>query len=498
MHKVLIVAKREYLAAVKSKAFILTMTMMPLLMVGGLILEKVMRNRSDVSVKRIAVIDRSGEIFDTLNIAAQQRNANDIFEELSDPAGSDADADDATGSETAEKKAPRQIAPTYVLERVEPAEDRTTQLFELSNRVRKGELFAFIDIGPNVLDTGNNASSGDSATKDGATKDGATKDGATGGGVEDGGVEDGGVEEDATAAVRYFSNTPTYRNIRRWLRVPLTSAIHAWRFREAGLDPSTVQWALKSTQVDNLELLRRDETSGEIVKAEKISDVTSFIIPMIMMMMLFAVIMTGAAPLIQSVLEEKTQRIAEVLLAMVTPFQWMLGKLLGSVAVSLTIVTVYFIGGAIFADRHDALQMVPFHLIGWFAAYQVIAVLMFGSIFIGIGAACSDHREAQSAVMPVMILIVIPMMVWPNVIREPSSTFALALSLFPPTTPMLMLVRQSVPPGIPLWQPILGLILSLLTTILFIFAASRVFRVGILMQGKGAGFKDMLRWVLKG
>jgi ABC-type Na+ efflux pump permease subunit len=436
------------------------MTMMPVLMMGGIVLEKVMRDRRDTSVKRIAVIDRSGAIYDTLVQAAERRNKFDIFE----------DEADVKDGET-----PEQVSPTFELARIEPAEEKSTQLLELSDRVRSGEFFAVIDIGPNVLEADEvsmSTGSGDARK-----------------------VEN---PEDDASSVYYYSNTPTYRDIRRWLTIPLTSAVHAWRFQEAGLDPNTVQWALNPPPVKNLELLSRDERTGDIVYAEEVDEIKSVLIPMIMMMMLFGVIMTGAAPLIQSVLEEKTLRIAEVLLAMVTPFQWMMGKLLGSVGVSLTIVAVYLTGAFVVADRYEMLEKVPFHLLGWFGAYQIIAVLMYGSLFVAVGAACSNHREAQSAIMPIMLMIVIPMMLWPNVIREPSSVLSTVVSLFPPTTPMLMLVRQSVPPGVPVWQPALGVVLSLLTTVFLVFAASRIFRVGILMQGKGAGFKDMLGWVIKG
>ena len=82
--------------------------------------------------------------------------------------------------------------------------------------------------------------------------------------------------------------------------------------------------------------------------------------------------------------------------------------------------------------------------------------------------------------------------------REPNSTMATVLSLFPPVTPVLMLTRQAIPPGIPAWQPAPGMLLVLLTTVACVFAAGRVFRVGILMQGQGARFRDMLRWVVKG
>ena len=82
-------------------------------------------------------------------------------------------------------------------------------------------------------------------------------------------------------------------------------------------------------------------------------------------------------------------------------------------------------------------------------------------------------KESQSAIMPAMVLAMIPFFVWINVVKEPNSTFAVIVSLFPPATPILMLIRQTVPPGIPLWQPIVGTVGVLITTAIFVFAAGR-------------------------
>jgi ABC-2 type transport system permease protein len=192
------------------------------------------------------------------------------------------------------------------------------------------------------------------------------------------------------------------------------------------------------------------------------------------------------------------QRIAEVLLGSIPPFQLMLGKLMGSVAVSLTMVAVYLTGAFVALDRSGYGQYFPMQLVLWFVVFQVLAVVMFGSIFIAIGAAVSDLKEAQSMMTPVILLLVFPMFVWLNVVREPNSSFALGMSLFPPATPMLMVVRQAVPPGIPTWQPLVGITAVLLTTLLCVIAAGRIFRVAILMQGKGAKVADMLRWAIRG
>jgi ABC-2 type transport system permease protein len=209
------------------------------------------------------------------------------------------------------------------------------------------------------------------------------------------------------------------------------------------------------------------------------------------------VLMT-ATPLMQGVVEEKMQRIAEVLLGSVSPFGLMLGKLLGMTAVSLTIACVYLGGGYWAAHRYGMAEHAPWGLLAWFVLFQTLAALTYGSLFIAVGAACTDMRETQNLLWPVMLLASLPMFVLASVLREPNSGVVTALSLFPFATPMLMIARQAVPPGVPWWQPVAGAAGMLLTTLLCVWAAGRVFRVGILLMGKGASPAEIARWVFRG
>ena len=248
-----------------------------------------------------------------------------------------------------------------------------------------------------------------------------------------------------------------------------------------------------------MSLVERDVETGGISAPEDSNPVVDIILPLVLMMLIFMAVMTGATPLMQAVMEEKQARISEVLLGSIQPFPLMFGKLVGNVAVSLTTVGIY-ISGAFFTMQYlDQTHLFPpFHIIIWLLVFQSLAVLMFGALFISIGAAVNDMREAQSAMMPVMVLVMAPLFVFTNVIREPESTFSLAISLFPPATPMLMLLRLGAPVSIPLWQPFLGCGLVILTSILFIYAAGKIFRRGILMQGEAASFRRMLSWVIRG
>ena len=441
MRKVMVVAIREYQAAVRTKAFIITLVAMPILAGGSLVVQGLLKDRVDTKDKVFVVADRTPgtQLYDALSQAADARNESEIYFDAG--------------------VARRQIKPRFVITQPEglppdPAEEKLT----LSEQVRDGKLFGFVLIGPEVI---------------------------TGRG------------DGAESQIAYHSNSPTYTDFRRWADQILNARIHELRLAAADLDPEVVREAMRYTAVANLGLVSRDEAGG-ITEAQETNELANLLLPLGLMMLMFMIIMITAPPLVNTVLEEKMQRIAEVLLGSMPPFQLMLGKLIGTVCVSLTIAAVYLSGAYYALQQTGYGHYFPASALGWFVLYQVLAVFMYGSLFIAIGAAVSDLKESQSAIMPAMILAMIPFFVWVNVAKEPNSTFAVIVSLFPPATPILMLIRQTVPPGIPLWQPLVGTVGVVITTAIFVFAAGRIFRIGILIQGKAPKLSEVLRWIVRG
>ena len=213
------------------------------------------------------------------------------------------------------------------------------------------------------------------------------------------------------------------------------------------------------------------------------------------MFLLFLPIMTISPQLINTVLEEKMSRISEVLLGSVQPFELMMGKLAGSGAVSSVLALLYMSGAYAAAAYFGVADAVTGTMLAAFVVYLVLAMFLFGALYISVGAACTNLKDAQSLVTPLMLITIVPLFTWMMVLRAPDSTASVLLSLFPPATPFLMLLRISVSPGPPLWQVILSVVLTAATTIGVIWAAGRIFRVGLLMQGKTPSFAELLRWV---
>jgi ABC-2 type transport system permease protein len=161
-------------------------------------------------------------------------------------------------------------------------------------------------------------------------------------------------------------------------------------------------------------------------------------------------------------------------------------------------VSIYLIGGVLAARYMNVEESVPYHVLPWFVLYGISALFMFGALFLAVGSACNDLKESQSMMMPLWVFVIMPMFVWFPVMREPTGRFATWLSLFPPCTPILMLVRLASPVSIPMWQPWVGLAGVILFTAVSVWAAGRIFRVGILMHGKPPKLGEIVRWALRG
>lgn len=462
MRKILVIAAREYVAAVRTKSFLISLLILPLMMGGSILVQLLLKDQVDTTEKRFAIVNRTPgqKLYGVLDAAGRERNEKTI-------------TDPKTG---------KQIKPVFAIEHVEPspasAKDIEQQRFELSERVRRKEIFGFLEIGPNVLEYAETLANSKTPN------------------AQD--MLELPPLPPSEKVIRYQSESPTFDAFNHWADGVLNAAVAESRATNAGLSPGKLKQIREPVALVTKGLSKRNPQTGEIEDAPNQNEIASIAVPGGLMMLMFMLILVGSTPLMQGVVEEKMQRIAEVLLGSVRPFQMMMGKLIGMVAVSFTLSAVYL--GAVFwsAHRYGFAQYIPADVLLWFLLYQMLAVLMFGSLFIAIGAACTDMRETQSMLWPVMLLIALPMFVWLNVIREPTSTFATCLSLFPFATPTLMLARQAVPPGIPWWQPVVGVVGVLLTTFLCVYAAGRIFRVGILMQGKGAQVGELIRWVFRG
>jgi ABC-type Na+ efflux pump permease subunit len=237
---------------------------------------------------------------------------------------------------------------------------------------------------------------------------------------------------------------------------------------------------------------------GNISEAKEKNQLTDIFLPMGAMMFMFLVIFMAAQPMLESVLEEKSQRIAEVLLGSANPFQLMLGKLLGTVGGSMTIFLIYLAGGIFLARNRGLMDSVPLELIPWFFVFQLLGVLFYASMFMAVGASVSQLKEASAMLMPVWMLLMLPIFIWLPIVQDPNGALARWISLFPPATSTTMVLRLATGASIPLLELVLATLLLLVSTALVVVVAGRIFRVGMLWQGKVPRLTELLRWALTG
>ena len=426
MNKLFTIARTELTMIVRSKAFMITLILMPLFVAGSIVIPRFLAKQADVDPRRFAVIDRAGGIHQELVAKAERRNAL-IRAGLRDS--------------------------PFHPEKVEPAIDAGEQRLALSERVRKGELWAFVEIPERIVDA------------------------------------------DAQQSLRYYSNHPTYDDLPRWIRDSVDETVRSTRLRKFGIhDDDEAARLFARVQQEDLGLFERGPR-GEIVPAAQVNPIRAYGVPFGLMYILFLTIFISAPQLMNAVITEKMTKISEVLLGSVTPFELMMGKLLGGAGASSIMATVYVGGAAAAAAQLGIGDALSPRIVAYFLVFMVLALLLYGSIFVAVGAAVSDLKDAQSLITPVILIAALPMFAVAMVMKSPGSPLSVGLSLIPPMTPFVMLLRLALQPPPPLWQVLAGITLTGLVAVGCVAAAGKIFRVGILASGKSASVGDMIRWL---
>jgi ABC-2 type transport system permease protein len=234
-------------------------------------------------------------------------------------------------------------------------------------------------------------------------------------------------------------------------------------------------------------------------KVQKVGDqVASLMIPFFFMFLMFTGIVGMGQHMLSSVIEEKNSRVIEVLLSALSPLELMAGKILGLAGIGLTVVALWS-GAAFGVGRWQGIAFaVDPAILPWLALYYVLGFLLVTSILAGIGSVCNTVKEAQSLMMPVMMMFIVPMVAWFPLARDPEGLLARLLSFVPPMTPLIMALRLAASREVPLVDVVATLVVLAASVPLAAWAAARVFRVGILMYGKRPRLREVLRWVRQG
>ena len=303
-------------------------------------------------------------------------------------------------------------------------------------------------------------------------------------------------------AARNISNVEEQRKLRSILSQIVTNI----RLENLGLSPEDIHREMAQGRIflDTPQIT----AEGEI----KASGRANMVLTMFLGFLLYFLLIMSGVMVMQSVLEEKTQRITETVVASVKPFELMTGKLIGICGLGITqilVIGLFVLGiglqsntifGRFGAGANDIFDIfnqinVSFTTLFFFVVFFVLGYVLYASMFVAIGAIVNTQEEAGQLQFPVILPIILQFLMFFSVSQNPDTTTAFWVSIIPFLTPILMFTRVSVmAPQIPSGA-FLSIGLMILTVILMMIVVSKIYRIGILMYGKRPTIKELIKWV---
>lgn len=409
MHNVWLIAKREYLERIRTKAFLFFTILFPLLMIGGIVVEAVTSTHSK-STSHITVVSHD------------QQLATDLQAELENGKDSRMTVD--------------VISP--------PASDTRSILDgELADKSLDGYLW----ITP-------------------------------------------GTQANARPSFSYTPRSAGDISTKGAISSALRTVLVRERLAHQGMVASDVNSLMQPVEVDT-------------TQAGKNADTTStFIAIYVLFFLMYFVIMLYGMNVARSIIEEKTSRVFEVLLATIKPEEMMAGKMLGVGSVGLTQVFIWLIAAILLTSTslvssiaggsvHISLSAMQ---IVFFVVFFVLGFMLYASIAAALGAMTNSEQELQQLNMFLVMPLACCFFALGIIVSNPNSVLSTILSLIPFMTPLIMYLRLSLA-AVPVWQLALSIGLMLVTIYAILWVASRIYRVGILMYGKKPTLPEILRWL---
>jgi len=256
-----------------------------------------------------------------------------------------------------------------------------------------------------------------------------------------------------------------------------------------GLDPRVLKELVVNLDVRMVKLSKAGEK--EEAGFEKI-----FFSAFVFLMMMFFLIATSGQILVRSVIEEKANRIVEVLVSSCSPTELMAGKVIGLSGLAFTQLGFWTIIGVAASVQFGMELINPGHAL-LLVIYFILGYLFYAAIFIGAGSPLTTEQEAQQVNTYLILLLVLPMMLALPAMKDPEALWLRVLTFIPFFTPTMMALR--VPIQVPaLWEILLTVVLMILSIYVVMVAAGRVFRIAILSTGKSPSFGEILRWARSG
>jgi ABC-2 type transport system permease protein len=274
------------------------------------------------------------------------------------------------------------------------------------------------------------------------------------------------------------------------IRDSVRESIVAQRIRLSGMDRAEINALTAVGRVRATAVTAEGEGSA--------NEMLNMFIPMAFMALLLMSVLMSGQYLLTTTVEEKSNRVVEVLLSAVSPMQLMAGKVLGQMGVGFLILSLYLGLGLMGMFSFAMLGLIDPKLILFLFLFFLLAYATVGAFMAAIGSAVNEMREAQAFMSPLMLVMMIPWILWMPISRDPNSVFATVLSFIPPLSNFVMMLRMSSTNPPPLWQPVLGVVVSAAGAVAALWLAGKIFRIGLLMYGKPPNFATLIRWARQG
>lgn len=302
--------------------------------------------------------------------------------------------------------------------------------------------------------------------------------------------------------VQYWSGNLADSDLYNRLSSELDRELRQSQFVKRGIDVGLVSSVQRMSMP--MKTLDPDKEAGkeEVSQADKLREIA----PIGFVYILWISIMQVASMLLNNTIEEKSNRIIEVLLSSVTAWELMAGKLLGIAAIGLTMLLTWIASAAFMlwywaspeAEMLTSLASVIFDstLLPAFVFYFLLGYFMYASIFLAIGSICNTIKEAQNFMGPVMMIMIVPILTMAFIPKDPHGTLATVLSWIPVYTPFVMMNRAAAdPPAFDLYGTAIMLVFA---NIAMLWLCGRIFRTGILRTGQPPRLKELLGWLRRG
>ncbi|MCA8969378.1 MAG: ABC transporter permease [Planctomycetes bacterium] len=292
------------------------------------------------------------------------------------------------------------------------------------------------------------------------------------------------------------------QELRDWFQDKATKVVRDRRIAKLRVNESDADWLGSEIRFDEKQM-----KGGEEAEVSK-GDVVGQFAPVVFVYLLWISVFTIANLLLTNTIEEKSNRLIEVLLSSVSPLQLMMGKILGLAGTGLTMVASWaffaILGiklAPLLGDNFAAtvgnwgLEQIitnPRYLAS-FLIYFVFGYLLYAALLVGIGSVCNSLKEAQNLMQPVVLMLIVPLLAMIPIAQEPNGTLAKVMSYIPPFTPFVMMNRAGGPPSLVEYG--LTTLLLIATVGVAILFAAKIFRIGVLMTGKPPKIREILSWL---